>query len=100
MGEEGLDASIPPFYSDEIFQRIREARDQGYAVETMKTKEWYHFLLDQEYQEDLNNGDHLCRAEKKKPKLGLGDNLEKYKTPKPHKRIYLICLQTGPQPSA
>ena len=43
--------ALPPYYDELFFKNIEAAKTAQLHVETMSVKQWYQFLLDQEYTE-------------------------------------------------
>ena len=59
----------PPFYTDEFFQVIKNAKHSGLNIINMSIKQWYRFLLKQEFS-DMVDADMVtrpCRIERLNP---------------------------------
>ena len=54
LEEEVLCPALPPYLDSSFFDTIKCALNMGYPVTIMKTKQWYHFLHQQEYSKIVN----------------------------------------------
>ena len=40
---------LPPYYNDDFFKTIINARDAGYNIQSMTNRQWYQLLMEEEY---------------------------------------------------
>ena len=68
QGEEISCPPLPPYYTETFFVTIRKAKQSGYNVVTMTTRQWYRYLLNEDIlktiQEDGSITNRLCRSER------------------------------------
>ena len=64
---------LPPYYSESFFTTIRKAKDSGYNIVTMSTRQWYRYLVNDDIlktvQEDGTLSNRLCRSERLYPEV-------------------------------
>ena len=63
---------IPPYYQQNFFDTLKTATKEGHEIVTMSTRDWYHYLLQQDITSDLPDPDlprqlKPCRVERFHP---------------------------------
>ena len=85
LDEDILCPPTPSYYSNDFFNNIRSALNEGRDIVRMTTRQWYQYLLDKEVLKVTDAGgrqeDVLCRVERKNPEFHWVITWEKLRLP-------------------
>ena len=85
LGEDSPCPVSPPYYSDQFYNYILGAKNSGRNIITMTTKQWYHYIIDQELLKASNDDGilvfRLCRAERLSPDMDWKSVWDKVRHP-------------------
>ena len=75
----------PPYYSNQFYQYILSAKNDGKNIIDMTTKQWYHYLINKDFLKDVKDDGtevfYLCRAERNSPGIDWKTTWSKVKYP-------------------
>ena len=73
LKEDIVTSPLPPYFDSELFSTISQATDSGHNVSKMSTRQWYEFLMEEEFttqnQETPTRNLIPCRVESLHPEL-------------------------------
>ena len=69
LGEDIPCPPLPPYFSQSLFDTIKSASEAGFDVSHMTNKQWYSFLMQQDFSENVNGKwePKLCKIETRNP---------------------------------